>query len=433
MTRIRAAEQHVDYFRQLKAPRPSREVEVDPKVQGRDNEMRQVFKHPELTWQLPPKAIHQQPFEQQLLSSPVNARKFEGTLNPHFDLSPFGSLEVQHGNIFSADVDAIILPMTENLTPYRGLSLEAYDRGGEDLVKETWDAFRELVVTETRDTEGVTKKRARLLSPGDAVALKQKHFDKTVIFVITPWFWQGSQFDAAKRFRHCVKQGLLKASSSLQASSLVSPITSVALPHIGCGVYGYEPSSSSRILLEEAVEVLLEIETTIPRYSLKEIKFVDARLETAKMLQSSLVEVAHRWIPEKRLTSAAQYWGSATRRLVVLPAVSSFFWKRNRVKFKRNRAVPKMHAKHYKTNIKPTLWRAHRVHQPPPLLVLKTSGEAAESKLQHAARPYYFRGVSHWLFPSSRSGFHGLRRSGHGHWVGVNKHYRPSADVRPRL
>ena len=39
-------------------------------------------------------------------------------------------------DIFTVQTEAVILPMLPNLMPYRGLSLEVFDRGGKDLVKE---------------------------------------------------------------------------------------------------------------------------------------------------------------------------------------------------------------------------------------------------------------------------------------------------------
>merc|ERR1712217_715094 len=161
------------------------------------------------------------------------------------------------------------------------------------------------------------------------------------------------------------------------------------------------------------------------------VAFVDNRRETAELLDNALTEVAHRWLPERRTTTAAQYWGKATRRLLVLPVRPNFFWKKSKVKFKTRHGVKRRQRKDYLSNIKPLLWRTMRVAQPPPLLVLQESGEPAPSQQQLKARPFFFRGVTHWLFPSRRSGFHALKKQG-CHWVGTLKKFDYSAATRPR-
>merc|ERR1712032_579069 len=122
-----------------------------------------------------------------------------------------------------------------------------------------------------------------------------------------------------------------------------------------------------------------------------------------------------------------------TRRLIVLPAVPNFFWRRRKVKFKQYHGIPVSKFSYYHGNMRPFLWRAQRVRQPPPLMVTKASGDVAPRELQPRAYPYYFRGVSHWLFPSLRSGFHQLRKTAKGQWVGRLQNYRLREDIRPRL
>eukprot|EP00442_Polarella_glacialis_P028651 CAMPEP_0115050362 /NCGR_PEP_ID=MMETSP0227-20121206/1735_1 /TAXON_ID=89957 /ORGANISM="Polarella glacialis, Strain CCMP 1383" /LENGTH=225 /DNA_ID=CAMNT_0002434195 /DNA_START=400 /DNA_END=1073 /DNA_ORIENTATION=- len=224
-----------------------------------------------------------------------------------------------------------------------------------------------------------------------------------------PWFWEGSPMDAGKRLRDCVRRSFLDASGH---GSGGAAFESIALPNLGGGIYGYEPRNSSRV--EEAVEALLQIESSTPNYTLRKISFVDSNRQAVDAFHDALTEVAHRWLPERKLTTAPQWWGQHTRRLVVLPAAPNFFWKRFKVKFKKRHGVKKRERHNYIGNVKPWLWRAQRVQQPPPLMVYQQSGEVAPRELQLKARPYYFRGVSHWLFPSRRGGFHGMRRSARG-------------------
>jgi len=397
MHRRRAAEQHVDYLRQLgRPPKVSWLAEAEPKLNSHVDETRQVFTYPELTMQLPEE-------KQQLRIRQALAPKYAGQLG-QVDFEPLGSIEVFHGDIFTEDVEAVILPMTANLMPYRGLGLEALDRGGKDLVKEAFNAARDRC-------EGSG------LQAGDTFVVQGKgvRADK-ILFVVLPWFWQGSPMDAAKRLRFCARNALLEAAAP-------NGFESVALPSLGAGVHGYEPSRSS----------MLQIEAQTPSYVLKRIRFVDSRAETTEALNHALTEVSHRWLPDRRLTTAAQFWGEATRRLVVLPAKPGIFWRRQKVKFKKHHGVVRRARKNYIANVKTRLWRAHRVQQPPPLLVYKESGEVAPTDRQLPARPYYFRGVTHWLFPARRTGFHQLRRSAKGQWVAQLRQYRLREDFRPRL
>eukprot|EP00971_Amphidinium_carterae_P037691 741401-Amphidinium_carterae.1 len=256
------------------------------------------------------------------------------------------------------------------------------------------------------------------------------------------------------------------------------------LPNIGCGVYGYEPQRSSQILVEEAFEALVQLEATVPNYNLKRMSatptmignhFVrPAIMETAESFNDALTEVAHRWLPEKRVTTAPEYWNSASRRLMVLPALPNLFLQRNRVKFKKRHGVKKVQMKDYASRMKPWIWRGHRMEQPPPLLVYKRAPHGTYSKTtssdivqsgfstdpsqldnlflprrldvvgdgalelesrrlvgdtaagsgrvseprQMRGRPHFLKGVTHWLFPTRKSGFHALRKNSEGRWLG---------------
>ena len=240
--------------------------------------------------------------------------------------------------------------------------------------------------------------------------------------------------DAEKRLRFCVRRAFHMASlhchsvlshgqtlgskRSLQKKIKRNPLHllrckggTVALPNLGAGIYGYAPKDSSELFVEEAIESLLQLEASEPTYGLRRICFVDAKLDTAEALASALVEVSRRWLPEERIVTAPEWWGRQTRRLVVLPDVPNFFWRRFRVKFKKRHGVSwlfrrvsksfevlerseikKRFRVNYIGNMKPKLWRAQKVQQPPPLLV-KPDGSLAEDQLK--ARPYFYRGWRH--------------------------------------
>jgi len=317
--------------------------------------------------------------------------------------------------------------MAPNLVPYRGLGLQVFDRGGPDLVKETFATAREQYVREQESSSSASASEAEGVQAGDTVIVPSKAIAaKKTMFVIMPWFWEGSPLDAGKRLRHCVQQAFRAAVSE-------DGFAHIVLPNLGGGVFGYEPRGSSRVLLEEAVEALLQIEAQTPVYKLKQITFIESNKETARELHEALVEVSHRWLPDHRLTSAPQYWSEATRKLLVLPAVPNWFLKRDPVKFKKFHGVKRKARRNYIGNVRTVLWRPHKVQQPPPLLVYRDSGESAPSGRQLKARPYYFRGVTHWLFPVRKSGFHGLRLGSKGQWVAQNQQIKYQETVRPRL
>lgn len=415
MIRQRATQQHIDYLRQLDPPRPYRSVEVESQLRSIPAEIRTVFGHPEVT---------RQPTETELaedrrlrsLELPQTAPRYRGLLRK-LEMDPFGTIQVIHGDLFEfSDADCLILPMSANLLPYRGLGLEAFERGGRTLVSQTFQQVKGASSKASKLEVGDT-----ILVPGHGTNAKQ------IMFCIMPWFWQGSPMDAGKRLRYCVKKAFLKATEQGIA------IKHIALPNIGGGLYGFEPKNSSLMMLEEAVEALLQIEASTPNYELQTLSFVDISSEVAESFEAALVEVSHRWLPEKRLITAPEWWGVQSRRLIVCPDAPNFFLKRFKIKFKQRHGVKKLVRRNYIGNIKPWLWRAHKVQQPPPLLVYKKSGEVADQEQQLKARPYYFRGVSHWLFPSRRSGFPVMRRGAHGQWVGVLRPNKLGEQTRPRL
>lgn len=408
--RRRATEQHPEYLKQLGGPpKSSLLADVEPKLNSRLAETRQIlnglgYAREEPSTDLPPS-------DMLLRAEQALQPKYAGML-AQYDFEPFGTIQVLHEDIFNADVEAIILPMTPNLMPYRGLSLEVFDRGGPELVKET---FKRAQDKEERPNVGDT-----IVVDGRGVRA-----DK-IMFVILPWYWQGNRMDATKRLRHSVRSALDDAGSP-------EGFSSVALPSLGAGVYGYEPSRTSLLLLEEAVDVLLQIDKLTPHYGLKHISLIENRRDTAECFGNALTEIAHRWLPDRRMTTAAEWWGTQSRRLIMLPARPGIFWRKHKVKFKKHHGVVRKARRNYIGNIKPKLWRAHRVAQPPPLRVFRESGEVAPSEQQFRARPHYFRGVSHWLFPARRTGFQGLRKGAKGQWVAVNRQYRLREDFRPRL
>eukprot|EP00913_Durusdinium_trenchii_P010699 g10038.t1 len=285
MIRQRAMQQHVDYVRQLDPPRPYRSNEVEPQLWSIREESRTVFGDPEIT---------KQPTETMLrsLAQPTSTNyKGRKTGADCVELMSVRDLCFQEmtEKLTASELGreaegksgvagrVMVLPMAPNLLPYRGLGLEAYDRGGPAVVKATYEA-----------------------------ALQCSHLS-----------------------REDIEQG---ANINLEAGDAL------------------EPRNSSLALVEEAFEMLLQVEAEQPSYALQRIAFVDSDLETAEAFASAVVEVSRRWLPAERLTTAPEWWGKKTRRLLVLPDVPNFFWRRFKVKFKKRHGVKKRQRVHYLGN-----------------------------------------------------------------------------------
>mmetsp|Transcript_49845 Transcript_49845/g.106083 ORF Transcript_49845/g.106083 Transcript_49845/m.106083 type:complete len:480 (-) Transcript_49845:84-1523(-) len=414
--RKRATEQQKSYFDQLEGPKPQRKYQVDPKLLSSRDEQRYVFGYPNIMEQ--PHA-HYQTHDQLLKSLRKLDKKYDKKPRCDVPFGSIGSIQVWHSDLFEfqdGPNSAVILPMASSLCPYRGVGLEMLEREGGQFVDDLFQKAKQNY----SGREVASKEE--VMTAGDTIVLERKN-KPDVIFVIMPWFWQGSVMDAVKRYRFTVKSALNEANAK--------GYESVALPCLGSGLFGFEPRYCVSSMAEEAVEALLQIEAPLPTYALKKIVLMDSREETADMLKDAMVEVAHRWLPDRKLTTAAQYWGEQTRRMVVLPTHHNFFWKRQKVKFKQNHDVVRKERQNYIGNVVPRLWRFHPVHQPPPLMVSQQTGDVAGEAMQHAPRPFFYRGVSHWLFPSRRSGFHALRRSAQGKWVGRIRHVFPREYTKP--
>jgi len=95
-----------------------------------------------------------------------------------------------------------------------------YDRGGKELVSETFmEAIPRRPDKEPAGSRGGEKdkeeKAQEVLHVGSTVTVSGRGVAAdNIMFVIMPWFWQGSPLDAAKRLRHCVKCALEAASSA---------------------------------------------------------------------------------------------------------------------------------------------------------------------------------------------------------------------------
>ena len=346
------------------------------------------------------------------LSECTKARDFppledlEALLNPKSSVElsstsfgPFGTIKVIHGDIFTEKSEAIAVPLPCNLQPYRGLGLRVLERGGEQLVQNVFSAATKLI--------GENFGRVGGLEVGSVISVRgaQGFESKLLLFVIMPYYWQGTTTDAARRFRFAF-QNLLNKANELGVSSL-------SVPHIGRGVYGFEQDWSFHTLIEEAAETgLLQLSSLKAAEGLCNIRFIDEDLKTAKSLKSALGIVSERICPEKRVVEAAEYFGEKSKRLLVLHEIAEMSKnrKRDKVKFKQYSGIIRSLRLHYKRFIRPHVWRAAKTLPVPPLLLRRIDGRIATK--QNQATPFYKRGVTHSLFPTRRpsSGLNGPKK-----------------------
>lgn len=320
--------------------------------------------------------------------------------------------------------------------------LAVLERGGEALQQSLFRAlkrslqekrrsplptFNDYPEESRRQLLRMAEEESKQLRPGELLFVSC--FSSTpnaplLAFAAMPYFWQGSSTEAARR---------LQETARLCFKTLGDRgIRSVLVPFLGLGVYGYEPKRASHIIIKAALEEILQLDAVSPSYNLSRVDFVDFDIRGAAVLAEALNEAQRIWIPEKQAISAPQYWSRQSRRLLELTdSVLSFCKRHTRVSFKKHHGVIRRQKKHYFSCVRPYMWRASRVLQPPPFLVLKHSGEAAERQLP--ARPFYFRGVSAILYPPRVSGFPSLRVKRDGQFIGINKVENVADKARPRL
>eukprot|EP00397_Hematodinium_sp_SG-2012_P026331 GEMP01027580.1.p1 GENE.GEMP01027580.1~~GEMP01027580.1.p1 ORF type:complete len:276 (+),score=68.21 GEMP01027580.1:826-1653(+) len=257
---------------------------------------------------------------------------------------------------------------------------------------------------------------------------KESPCELPIRFFMMPMYFHGDDSDQKLALRSAIKQALTAGLNSAQT---------IHLPHVAAGYYGYDPTMSARVLIEEAIDAILQVDVSSGDElwtTERNIVFVDRDRANAELLSEALEDAKRRYRPEARTQSANEFWAEKTRQLIVLPDRPYQFLRQDPIKFKKYHGIVRNSRLMYVMNVLPLLWRAHRVRLPRQLLIKKESAvhDPEVADCQHPAQPYYFRGISHALFPKSRSTFLGLRASGAG-WRGVTRHYRLREDTRPRL
>ncbi|CEL96776.1 unnamed protein product [Vitrella brassicaformis CCMP3155] len=378
-----------------------------------------------------------------VLLEALRTTKYEGLIND-LDLEPFGKMSVVHGDIFECEADAILVPMVPNFLPYRGFSLEVFDRGGKKLVRDAfYQVKNQYILKEFKRREEKAKQEGQQVDPASHMQLAAdveigqvfvtaSHGvgrSQLLLFCVMPYYWQGGPTDAARRLRYTIKKALSQVTSELPF------ISTLCLPHIGCGLYGYQPARHTHILMEEVMEALLQVEAESPRYTLEKVIFCDKDANTARALKEALDDLAEQWVPERQLVPYETYHTDKTKRVLEIPA-KKFFQEGNRrkekISFKRHHSVTRRMGVMYRNSIRRFMWRPARCLKPNPFLVHKSTGEPAAPDRQPPPTPFYYRGVTHILFPVPRTGFKSQRVDSKGRIVGDDRIPNMGMEVKPR-
>ena len=425
----RARDQHISWIRSSnKEEEAYKEIlKVDPVVRNKAHHVRSMFEA-ESTHKLPEKiqpVANSDAAIDDLLRDIVQPT-FKGCLGV-LDLGAFGRITANHGDLFNVEEGTYtIFPIPPNLLPYRGLSLAALERGGDSLVRELFSTARSMYgecISPPTVEDAARPTPSRGLPIGSVIPIRNS------IFVVVPYFWQGSNSDANQRLRFTMKSAINYAIGVAGCERLV-------VPHVGRGLFGYEAAWSTELLVEETLEGLLQLDrTTAVVSSLKEVCFMDNDIAVSREFKRALDVLGDRWLPGRRTVSAPEYFAAQSRRLIVMDEASELSTMRRRDKYKFKQFHGKLRnrgGKYFRDTLQPWIWRTQKILEPPPMMVLEKTGEIADKQLP--VRPYYFRGLSHTLYSTGnlKTGFPALRRGAKGQLVGVNRQPDTQKLAKPR-
>ncbi|CDR98107.1 hypothetical protein, conserved [Babesia bigemina] len=359
---------------------------------------------------------------------------FSGVLEK-LELGGFGTISAEHDDILNINADCILVPVPPNLTPYSGfgmcimaaipqnniIGLNVLERGGKKLIEalvkrakvvvaerlKALDAVRSQFETSQKFEEAVAV--AKTLNIGDVILTPPFGTTKATIigFVITPFFWgmhlpvvnhissENSTRDATLKLRFAFKTAL-EHINRMHIQTIVCPTLTDALS-------GYEPRNAAVAMIEEAYDVMTQVDAIKPLYGINCLRLVHRSLPEARQIANAIVAVAHTRRPEYKFDES----------------VLKFCSKPRKITYKSHKVVRNSKRIHWLRNIKPFLWRNGLINVPPPLLVHKATGQMAMNQLRPV--PFYKDRVTHVLFPLMRSSYKRLKMGSSGHWLGTAK------------
>ena len=362
-----ARTQSIDYMNSLdKANRAERDlVKIDPALQT----MQRRAKLQQFAPRSPSIGADVLRPSDQMLDDIINP-KFQGVLSK-VSMSGFPSILTIHGDIFESSCDSIVLPLPPNLHAYRGVSLRFLERAGPD--------FARLLFTSARKICGDPSRHG--IPIGTVIPMLDVKIGniKNVFFIVMPSYWQGTTTDARRRFRFALQQTFQCVLETKQATSL-------ALPHLGRGVFGFDHDWTWRTIAEEMVESgVLQIGNTKPIGNLRTIEFTEEDLLAATTMSNTLQS----FLGERSAAiETAEKEVHSTEPLVVLHTIGELNKAKrvDKVKFRKYSGIIRNLRLQYKRFIRPHLWRSAKMN-PVPDVVGHT-------------HPHFHRGVTHTLFPT---------------------------------
>uniref|UniRef100_A0A0G4HQH9 Macro domain-containing protein n=1 Tax=Chromera velia CCMP2878 TaxID=1169474 RepID=A0A0G4HQH9_9ALVE len=442
LARQRALEAHQEYLRSLKKP-PIYNT-TDPLLNRKTRRATHWFKHvtdPQSCDNVIREGVSvdqtvTQEEQEEWLEAQFKPVQYEGVLLSK-EFPHFGTLSVIHGDVLKEGAgegksetgseveDCVLIPMTANFSPPQGLGLRFLELGGRNLIHAAFEEVRQLVASKSEEGQGGVGG----LTVGDVILTRTFGAAKAkrVAFVVLPYFFQGGSFVASQRLRSAVRAALQKVNEE--------GVSRVVMPALGTGVLGFSPTDIASILVQESIEVLLQVDTTTPTYSLKEIDFMDTDRGGAEALKTALVEAGERWLPEEQTIPAPVYFSKETARVLhVSPWLMRRPLRRSRYAFAHRHGIIRNRPQWYLRNVRPFLWRPARLLEPPPLLLRKKTGEPVSPVGERARRPFYHKDVTHVLFPPPRvdSGFPSFRLNRRGQWVGKIWNPKIHAETKPK-
>ncbi|KAI4834706.1 MACRO domain-containing protein [Plasmodium brasilianum] len=383
--------------------------------------------------------------DENLLDMQVAENKYEHEMKS-MTLDEFGCVKIIHNDILEEEADCMIVPMVSNFIPLSGFGAYVLQKGGRELVKEIFVSIKSLIkkridtlnehkeeyingMTVINSEKGFKElvENSKKLQIGDVILTKPYNVSdkvKLLAFLIMPYYWQGNTYVSSNKLRYAFSN-VLKQLNELCISSII-------LPDISSGIYGYTPTNSSIILIEECAECLLQLYNTIPIYNLNSISFVDKDLSTCKLFSEALEDVSRNYLPNKKVVPAPKYWNTVNRRLLEIPSnVVYFCRKQSKISFKKYHGIIRRKLQNYYSNIRPFKWRASRVIEPNPFLLYKNSGQP--SSYQYKSKPYYYKGISHTLYNINKKGLVNIRVGRNGKLQALKSISNISLETKPRL
>jgi O-acetyl-ADP-ribose deacetylase (regulator of RNase III) len=181
------------------------------------------------------------------------------------------------GDICECQVDAIFNAANYQLQNNAGLAQSLAERGG-PLIQQECDK----IMADKHNESGIESGRAEMTSAGK---LKAKH----IIHVICP-MWAGGEYEEEIKLKEGMLSGL--------ALAVENKLTSIAIPSVSSGVFGFPRDASAHLIVVTCVEFI----NSCPDNTITSIKFVNHDSNTSQVYTKEIEIIAP--LKEQQETSA---------------------------------------------------------------------------------------------------------------------------------